>query len=381
MPTVPELVTRSGELKRELVLFAKTPRLHKHLNARFRQAQLDRGGQLDEAMAVMAIDEFVLQDRLPDGRSVVEYFLDQRKPALPEDEKAMMLGWLGVVEGCFELLEVTDDSATLHNLIDDVTYVAYSTAAADVFPQLAAGMFVIGRLVPLHSSKDVWLISGQITMYAAETGPVLARAAVRILNTHPQLLRTNPDLWKRSWELQAEERAAFVETFGSDLVILPPAEAKEALAAHQRSRSSEGAASEQPGSLLEEMLDAEDVAIVFDETEGMHFFRDFGQLDAMFADPALTKDRTYLARMQSFLRDVDVPALAIRRLVARHPEHADGVFRALLRKPAFTWERDGEKLLERHKYIDDEPGPSFCLVGERLRELLRAADAPSESPA
>lgn len=377
MPTVSELVTRSGELKRELVLFAKTPRLQKHLNARFRQAKADRGGQLDESMAVMAIDEFVLQDRLPDGRSVVEYFLDQRKPALSEDEAAMVLGWLGVVEGCFELHEVTDDSATLHNLVDDVTYLAHSTAPSDVFPQLRPGMFVIGRLVPLHSSTDVWLISGQITMYAAETGPVLARAAVRILNTHPQLLRTNPDLWTRSWALQAEERAAFVETFGSDLVVLPPAEAKETLAEHQRTRASEGAAAEQPGHLLEEMLDADNVAIVFDETEGLHFFRDFGHLDDLFADPALTRDRSYLARMQAFLRDVDVPALAIRRLVARHPEHADGVFRALLRKPAFSWERDGENLLARHKYLDDEPGPTFCLVGERLRELLRTEEAGS----
>ncbi|MGW4607126.1 hypothetical protein ACWENS_28225 [Streptomyces sp. NPDC004532] len=50
-----------------------------------------------------------------------------------------------------------------------------------------------------------------------------------------------------------------------------------------------------------------------------------------------------------------------------------GVFQALLRKPAFAWERDGEELLRRRraKHFAHEPLPSVTPVGNRLAELLR----------
>jgi len=59
--------------------------------------------------------------------------------------------------------------------------------------------------------------------------------------------------------------------------------------------------------------------------------------------------------------------------VRRHPEGADPVFRALLRKTDSSWERDGEKFLRRRKksYFDREPTPSFFAIGDRLAELLR----------
>jgi hypothetical protein len=68
-----------------------------------------------------------------------------------------------------------------------------------------------------------------------------------------------------------------------------------------------------------------------------------------------------------------VSPLAIHRLVQRDPDGTDAVFRALLRKRDFSWERDGESLLRRHKkaFVDREPTPSISTVGERLAELLR----------
>ena len=79
-----------------------------------------------------------------------------------------------------------------------------------------------------------------------------------------------------------------------------------------------------------------------------------------------------LARLREYLHDESVSPLAIRRLVQRHPEGADPVFRALLRKPGFCWSRDGEKLLRRDKepFFDREPTPSISIIGKRLAELL-----------
>lgn len=113
--------------------------------------------------------------------------------------------------------------------------------------------------------------------------------------------------------------------------------------------------------------------MVYDEVEGLNYYRDFGRLDALFADPTLAADRTSLAQLREYLNDESVSPLAIRRLAQRHPDGADPVFRALLGKPGFSWSRDGEKLLHRHKkpFVDREPVPSISVVGERLADLLR----------
>ncbi|WP_204014966.1 hypothetical protein [Sphaerimonospora thailandensis] len=39
----------------------------------------------------------------------------------------------------------------------------------------------------------------------------------------------------------------------------------------------------------------------------------------------------------------------LRRLTARDPEQASQVFRKLLKNPGFSWKRDGEALLRKHK--------------------------------
>ena len=189
--------------------------------------------------------------------------------------------------------------------------------------------------------------------------------------------------------MQAEDRADFIALFGSDLVVLPPDEAQEKLREHYRRRqhkavadlkgkvtepaTAAGPLTEEVGRLPEEFLEADDVALVYDEVEGLAYYRDFGRLDALFADPALADDRTYLTQLREYLQDESVSPVAIRRLVQRHPDGADPVFRALLGKPSFSWERDGEKMLRRRKsaYFDCEPTPCITTLGERLVELLR----------
>lgn len=385
-----ELVARSGELKGELVRYAQGSRLAKHLHARIREAEVAAGGRLDEGAVVLIADRFVLQDLLPDGRTVLESFVDQRRPPLSESERGMVLGWQEVVEGCFEVGDNAAGVLTLHNLIDDLLYRV--RAGGDALAQAAAGSFVLGRIVPLHPGAKDWLVSGQLTMFDAAAGPGIAKAAVRVLTAQPEVMRRNPDLWARAWEMQAEARADFIDQCGTDVLVLPPAQAQEVLWEHHRRRAlaaeaaraaAEGedpaAAPARPaedvGRLPEQLRSADTVGLMYDELEGLNYYRNLGQLDALFADPALTNDRAHLALLREYLRDPSISPLPIRRLVERHPERADPVFRALLRKPAFSWERDGEALLRERKkaYVDREPVPHFSIVGTRLGELFRFA--------
>jgi hypothetical protein len=63
------LIERSAELKRDLVDFACSPRLERALAAAMLEAGLE---ELEEADAIGTIDRFVLQYRLPGGRTVVD---------------------------------------------------------------------------------------------------------------------------------------------------------------------------------------------------------------------------------------------------------------------------------------------------------------------
>lgn len=131
--------------------------------------------------------------------------------------------------------------------------------------------------------------------------------------------------------------------------------------------------SEELARLPEDLLTADSIGLIYDEVAGLNHYRDFGRLDELFADPGLVRDRTRLTLLREYLDDDSVSPLAIRRLVQRHPDNVDQVFRTLLRKPGFSWARDGEDLLRRRKktYFDREPLPSISTVGERLAELLR----------
>ncbi|HEX5401398.1 MAG TPA: hypothetical protein VFX16_03755 [Pseudonocardiaceae bacterium] len=388
--SIEDLLDRAADLKGELVAFAQGTRFERRLRALLCEAA-DPLGYLDEAVAVRAIDHFALQRRLSGGRTVVELFVAQRRPKLSDGEREMVLGWRDVVEGCFEVSRLDGAAVELRNLLDDLVYRVYSNIGPAAFAKLRKGMFVLCRVVPIHPAVDAWLISGHLTMFPKSAGREIALAAARELTGHPELLRRNPAMLEQAWKVQAEHRAEFIAQVGSDLVVLPPVEARETLREHYRRirdravakldgkaakrATNTGPTPEDMVQFWDELLAADTVALIYDEIEGLTIFRDFGHVDSLFANPELARDRTNLARLRDWLHDESVTPLAFRLLAQRHPDGADPVFRALLRRPGFSWSRDGETLLRRHKksFFDREPLPSISIVGERLTELLRGS--------
>jgi hypothetical protein len=183
------------------------------------------------------------------------------------------------------------------------------------------------------------------------------------------------------------DRAAFVEFFGCDELVLPPAEATERLDAYYRHRQ-EAALARQPArrrprnlpgvdvpafELPPELTDAETVGIIYDETDGLNFYSEYGMLRDLFADPALAADKRYADVLHGYLRSETVAPLPFRRLAAAYPDTVDAVFRKVLRKPNFTWADHGEALMRRRKpwYYEHEPRPGISILGTRPSELVR----------
>jgi hypothetical protein len=110
------------------------------------------------------------------------------------------------------------------------------------------------------------------------------------------------------------------------------------------------------------------VAVVYDEVEGLNFYKDYGLVDAAFANPELAKDREHRQAVLGYLTDPSVSPLPLRRLAARDPTRASRPFATTLKRPGFSWERDGEALLRRHEPDRDERAvlPSVIPVSDAL---------------
>jgi hypothetical protein len=236
------LIERSAALKRDLVQFAEGPRFERSLTAALLEAA-DPEGQLDEARAIDVIDRFTLQRRLPDGGTVVDRFVASR-PDLTAAE--MLLGWRDPVEEIFEICGSDRDAIILLNLLDDLEYRTYSNVGRAAFRPLPRGGFVLARLVPICPVPGAWLVSGAISAYRKSDAAQVTQAALELAGRQPALVFRNPEKAEQGWEQMRQHRAAFVEFFGGDELVLPPAQAEEQVNAFYR-KWQEAVIARQPG--------------------------------------------------------------------------------------------------------------------------------------
>ena len=378
------LIDRSAELKGALVDFACGPRLGRHLSG-FMQKSVRPGEVLDEGAAAGLVDRFALQHRLPNGKTVLDQFLAGR-PDLSATDRDMVRGWRDPVEGFFEIRRKERTAIVLVNLLDDLEYRTYSNMGPAAFRRLARGGFLHARLVPVSpAATGAWLVSGYMTAFPKSGAAQIARVALELAATQPDLVFRNPDKVEQGWRQMREDRAAFIEFFGGDEVVLSPAEAAEQLDAYYRHRQRAVLAAHPerrkprraPDAAIPlvefpaELADADTVGVIYDEIDGLNFYNDYGMLRDLFADPALAADKRYSDVLRGYLGSDSIGPLPIRRLAAAHPETADAVFRKVLRKPSFTWADHGEALLRRRKawHYEHEPRPGVSVIGARLQEL------------
>jgi hypothetical protein len=374
MAVTADLLERAGELKRELVEFSEDQRYDRA----FREALAQQEGDLttyDEQQLTMFWDYFVLEHRLRNGRRVVEQFVDAR-PDLSEPERKMLLGWRDVVQGPFEVQRRDGAALIVVNLVDELTYRVRSNMGPAVFRQMPRRSFLITRLVPVG---EEWMLSGPSSVFRPSDEAVVCQVALELALQAPELMYRNPEKLAQAWEIQREDRDRFVRFFGSDLVVLPGDEAQDRVGefwAFSREETLRPAARpdrrRDPAAPLMELppdlTEAETVAMIYDEVEGLNFYAEFGLVEAAFAEPELLRRRRYREQTLGYLEDDSVAPLVFRRLAERDPARASAVFRRLLRKPRFDWTRDGEALLRTYKpdFFERPPQPRVSPLSERL---------------
>jgi hypothetical protein len=376
------LIERSSDLKRDLVGFARSPRMQRSLAAAMRESGLEE--DLEGADAISFLDRFGLQYRMRDGRTVVDRFVACR-PDLDAADRELLLGWRDPVEGIFEIRGQDRDAIILLNLIDDLEYRTYSNMGPAAFQGLPKRGFVHTRLVPIRLVRDAWLVSGMMSSYPASSAGWIAKVAMELATKQPRLVFRNPDKIEQGWKQMREDRARFVEFFGHDELVLPPAEAEERLNEYYRQRqeaalarrAARGRPSNLPGvdrpafRFPPGLAEADTVGVLFDDVDGLNFYPEYGMLRDLFGDPALVADKRYAEVLRGYLGSETIAPLPLRRLAGAHPDTVDAVFRKILRQRDFTWAEDGEALMRHRKawYFEREPRPGVSVIGARLMEL------------
>lgn len=232
--------------------------------------------------------------------------------------------------------------------------------------------FIIARLVAVG---DEWMLSGPVQILRGSERDIAYQLALDMSLRTPEAVFRNPDKVALAWEHQRVDRARFVEFFGTDLLVVPGEQAQERLDGYY-TYCRDSVVGPDPKdvppvvsmSLPPDLTDAETVALIYDETDGLGFYAEFGLVEEAFANPDLLRRRRWREQTLSYLEDDSVEPMVLRRLAARDTEKASVVFRRLLKRPRFEWSRDGEALMREVKpgYFDRPPRPQVSPLSERL---------------
>lgn len=384
------LVTRSGDLKRALVAFAESSRFDRWRVPELAKASESAGptgGALPPKGSdrwIAAMDDFIMTFRFPDGTGVIDRYLSASGKNLDKRDRKLLEGWRDPVDGIFELRAKNTDSVTLYNLIDELDYEAYSEMG---FASLSAetGDFILARLVSM--APGAWTFSGRLTPFPRANAKVVAELAMEWSTTRPRLAFRNPEKARLGWEMMRKDRDDFIGFFGSDQVVIPVAEAESRINGYYRQRQEKALAARSPGkplpevtagidrpffALPESLKSLDTIGVIFDETDGLSLLPDFGLLEELFAHPELAADKRHADALLGYLDSASIYPGVLRRLAVAHPDAADQIYRTVLKKPSFTWAKQGDLLLRKRKpwYFKQAPHPGVTPASDYLVELM-----------
>jgi hypothetical protein len=343
---------RAGDLKGELVEFVTSSRFSSVLRDLVLEA-FPHGVVDDETKFGNILEAFLFSRRPVRGDRVIEQFVAVRHD-LSAADRALLLGWLDDVQGIFEISEpYGDDGVIAYNHVDELTYkVRSNMGPAGIKPLTSAGSIMIGRIVPVG---DDWMISGSSAVFPASEAEQILAGLPDLVLKHPRAVFRNPEKLAQARQLQAEQRHAFIDLYGSDIIVVPGAEVHTTMMAFYRHAyelaGSKNGPWTDPGlpPLPPALTAADSVALIYDAEDGLGFSPDFAAAQQAFVNPALVARQKYHDIISGYLRGEGVSPIPIRRLAEADPRNASLVFQKLLKKPRFDWERDGEALLRKYK--------------------------------
>lgn len=385
-----KLAEVAGSLKRRLVEYYRQEGYSERAMREYRRGRAKRG-VVDE---VECADWFIHYYRFRNGDTLIDRFM-KANPGLSEVERRLLEWWKEPVEGVFEVRGRGGGVMELFDLVDQETYVVASTLGPSVLEQFPLGGFVLARLEP---AGEIYFLSGKQWLFPPEQRDVVEEMARKMaVSSSRAALGRNRERWERAWALQKRLHEAFVEYFGSDVVVVPPGAVAETLGSFLEwwnLRLLEGMSDKERQWALsqgarprtrvpEGLLDCETVGIVMDPEEGLNFYAELGRFLEVFAEPESFSAEERRDIVMRYLWSDSISPLPFRKVVERYPENARLVFREIFGRDAWDNERDLDSLMRKYKagFLKRRPRPGVIPVaadisGGGARDMSRPEAGP-----
>lgn len=382
-----------GDLKKALGDFARSGRFDREIRHALRESGLDEDGVIlaDEHELINFWDHFILERVTRKGYTPLELFVreQRRRKALPEEICQQLLRWKEPIFSVFEVRKrIDEDTLLLHNLINQKDYLTRTTLPGSV-AGLQVGSYLLTRIVPWY---DYYCFSGATEGYPPEAKEYVMEMLAEFKREHLAALFVD-DEERRAKALANQRRVydAFVAYFGDDEVVFPTGrEMAQEMSRFYRfytfeyvhpdwdktmaERVREAGKEPQglpPPKYPEELLEAEQVGVLFDPAQGIFILPQYGDFRRLFTEEDFTQVPDYEGLFYEYLEDESVPPLPFQRMVERYPERAREVFATILGRRKFDLKRSFPRLMRRYKgyWLDRKSVPTIIPLTEEEQGL------------
>lgn len=353
----------AAETKQHLVDFALTPPFERHLRRIARRLAEQHPDGPDPGTA--AVEHLLFEFRFDDGSGVVDRFASRSK--VSETEGAMARGFLDGYQGFFELLSDVQpavESFAIRCCLSDLERLVVPTLRG-AMPDISAGAFLVGRLVPV-AGTDLWTLSGVHETLPASAWETVAAATSEMALQAPWLTHRNPEYLAKALAQVAAIHDRFLTRHGRDLVLVDPSALADLYAEVivGDDIDPEAAASSQTMARRtveeSELMLGGPVLVHCHPVAGLGFYQSYPPVARALAAGA-TADLADLRILREYLNDPAIPTWALRRIITEHLPASETALATATRRNGFTWAHDGEQLLASAPG-DQEPRPTVAIL-------------------
>jgi len=403
---------RASELKSQLIEFAYSQRfkeLHdKVLNTVFADVKNYETGQIETVSVEQLspeeyfnfLDWFTLELKHTDGRSILDYFMEENKEKLSVQDLEALDRWRDVFESTFKIKNVLEDGFHALNLFNLKEYIIKPTVSIEELKTIEKNSFINARIVPYCNYH---IFSGAILQLGFETINDTIDYIVEIMSEQPALyFQDNNAGVEAGFRLQKKECEIFKEHFGDEIFVCEGYNLKnnyeqlyrKAYPEIKRMRNllkqspCEPAAEEEESievphgfdDIFNKYRDFETVAMIYDDIEGINFYPDFEKFQKLFSGD-YTEEVDFVEEAAAgenqpssdkkkilfdYLKDESISPLVFKKMYERYTGNALLILSSALNfsPKDFVYDRDMEKYLFNFKsyYYKTKPIPSILPV-------------------
>ena len=359
-----DAVNLAGDVKGKMVDFATSARFQRYWRELAREIHDDHPELDGDIVGVRATERLLFEFRYDDGTTIIDRFLQQ--PRLTDREREMAVGFLGGIEGIFEVTEDTPRGATAFEVrccLSDLEHVVAPTEPTGI-PTIPSGSFVVGRLNPV-AGTDLWTPSGDMDILPASQREAIAESVMTMAMQSPWLTHRNPEKRKAAADRVAEAHQRFVDRHGGDRILIHGKDVPDAFAEAlvpvegiDPAQVASGQAVARRTFEGTELLDCDDVLMYSHPVAGFGFYTYFTQV-ARALEHGSDADPEDLDIVRGYLDADSVPTWLLRQIIEENLPTSEAALALALNRPGFDWGRDGGDLLAS---LPGEAEPTLTLA-------------------